>query len=272
MPAYEDFARLETDGWADDAMAAGYVDLFAPASDMAVPAVVARLAPGMRVLDLCCGQGNLSAGARDAGCEVTGLDFSPAMLAHARRTVPGVEFVEGDAQALPFFDEGFDAVTCGFGLMHVPDQPKALAEVARVLKPNGLFSMTSWHGPDVSPVFAVLYGNVRAHGSPEVSLPDSPDFHRFAVESSARELFDGAGLTLEEMETVPCHWDLGDPADLAEIFRTGTPRAGHLLTRQPEANLRAIKAGIAQSVRERFANGEGWRAPFPAMLAVARRR
>jgi len=269
---FKEFARLEVDGWSDEDLAETYVTRFSRATDMAVAPMLACLEPDSDLLDLCCGQGNLSAAAHDSGFRVTGLDFSREMLAHAHERAPDVVFIVGDAQEMPFDDGAFDAVTCGFGLMHVPDQPKALAEVARVLRPGGRFVMASWHGPDVSETFALLYGNVRAHGAESVKMPESPDFHQFARETTARDLFDKAGLTLDRFETIACHWDLDDPAGVIEIFQNGAPRASFLLTNQPKKNLQAIRKAITAEARRKFAHDDGWKVPMPAALAVATRR
>ncbi|MEQ8898480.1 MAG: methyltransferase domain-containing protein [Roseovarius sp.] len=269
---FKEFARLEVEGWADEVLADTYVTRFSAATDMAVGPMLARLEPGRDLLDLCCGQGNLSAAAHAQGFRVTGLDFSREMLVHAHDRAPDVVFLVGDAQDMPFDDGAFDAVTCGFGLMHVPDQPKALREVARVLRPGGRFVMTSWHGPDVSETFALLYGNVRAHGADSVKMPDSPDFHQFAREDTARGLFDAVGLTLDWFETIDCHWKLDDPAGVADIFQNGAPRASYLLTNQPEENLHAIRQAITSEARTKFAHGDSWTVPMPAALAVATRR
>ena len=137
MAAYEGFAVLETNGWSSDGISSGYVNLFAAASDLAIPPIVSSIEGTGRVLDLCCGQANVAEALLRVGHSVVGADFSAKMLAHARERLPNGEFVEADAQDLPFEKGEFDAVVCGFGLMHVPDQPKALSEVRRVLKPNG---------------------------------------------------------------------------------------------------------------------------------------
>ena len=74
------------------------------------------VAAGTRVLDVCCGTGDLAIGARARGATVTGLDFSEQMLDRARRKDASVEWVQGDALALPFADASFDAATVGFGV------------------------------------------------------------------------------------------------------------------------------------------------------------
>lgn len=93
--------------------------------------------PGDRVLDACCGTGDLALAAHEAGGEVTGLDFSPAMLGRARRKSGSVEWVEGDLLALPFADATFGAATIGFGIRNVSDLEAGLRELARVLRPGG---------------------------------------------------------------------------------------------------------------------------------------
>jgi demethylmenaquinone methyltransferase/2-methoxy-6-polyprenyl-1,4-benzoquinol methylase len=94
--------------------------------------------PGDRVLDACCGTGDLAIAARKAGGgEIVGLDFSPRMLERARRKAPAIEWIEGDLLALPFEDGSFGAATVGFGVRNVTDLPLALAELRRVLEPGG---------------------------------------------------------------------------------------------------------------------------------------
>ncbi|HSX21809.1 MAG TPA: class I SAM-dependent methyltransferase, partial [Gaiellaceae bacterium] len=87
---------------------------------------------GDRVLDACCGTGDLAIEARRAGARVTGLDFSQAMLERARRKEPAIEWLRGDMLALPFEDASFDAVTVGFGVRNVDDLDAGLRELRRV--------------------------------------------------------------------------------------------------------------------------------------------
>jgi demethylmenaquinone methyltransferase / 2-methoxy-6-polyprenyl-1,4-benzoquinol methylase len=94
--------------------------------------------PGDRVLDVCCGAGDLAIAARAHGAAyVTGLDFSEQMLARARVKAPEIEWVHGDALALPFEDASFDAATVGFGVRNVDDLEGAVRELRRVLRPGG---------------------------------------------------------------------------------------------------------------------------------------
>jgi demethylmenaquinone methyltransferase/2-methoxy-6-polyprenyl-1,4-benzoquinol methylase len=93
--------------------------------------------PGDRVLDACCGTGDLAVAGRRAGGEVTGLDFSERMLERARRKAPDIRWMAGDLLALPFADASFDAATVGFGVRNVEDLEAGLRELSRVLEPGG---------------------------------------------------------------------------------------------------------------------------------------
>jgi demethylmenaquinone methyltransferase / 2-methoxy-6-polyprenyl-1,4-benzoquinol methylase len=93
--------------------------------------------PGDRVLDVCCGTGDLALAALARGGRVTAVDFSERMLERARRKSEQIEWLRGDALALPFPDEAFDAVTIGFGLRNVEDADRGLRELRRVLRPGG---------------------------------------------------------------------------------------------------------------------------------------
>ena len=97
-------------------------------------AAEAVVRPGDRVLDACCGTGDLAIAATRAGGQVTGVDFSEQMLARARRKAPALEWIRADATALPFDDETFDVVTVGFGIRNLPDLEAGLRELARVAR------------------------------------------------------------------------------------------------------------------------------------------
>ena len=98
------------------------------------------VAPGDAALDVCCGTGDLAIELLDAVStrgRVVGLDFSEAMLDAARRKSSQVEWVRGDALALPFPDGGFAAATIGFGMRNLADPLRGFAELARVVRPGG---------------------------------------------------------------------------------------------------------------------------------------
>jgi len=100
-------------------------------------AAEAVVRPGDRVLDACCGTGDFALADARAGGRVTGLDFSDRMLERARAKSSAVEWIQGDALALPFEDGSFDAATVGFGVRNLEDLERGLAELRRVLRPGG---------------------------------------------------------------------------------------------------------------------------------------
>ena len=198
MSEFPAFAEMERSSWSDATRASGYVELFAAASDQAIASMLDAVdaTASLKALDLCCGQGNVCEALARRGCQVVGVDFSPAMLAFARARAPSATLIEADAQDLPFGDDEFDIVVSNLGVCHVPDQPRALSQARRVLRPGGRFAMTVWCGPDISPCFEVVYGAIRTHGCPEVSAPPGPDFHQFAKRETAEKLLREADSTI----------------------------------------------------------------------------
>jgi SAM-dependent methyltransferase len=108
----------------------------------------AGIEPGMEVLDVACGSGNATLPAAKAGARVTGLDFAPGLLEIARERAADamveIDFIEGDAQQLPFEDASFDRVVSTFGHMFAPDHRKTADEMKRVLKPGGVIAVACW--------------------------------------------------------------------------------------------------------------------------------
>jgi demethylmenaquinone methyltransferase/2-methoxy-6-polyprenyl-1,4-benzoquinol methylase len=125
-------------------------------------AAQAVVRPGDRVLDACCGTGDLALAAEREGGIVTGLDFSARMLDRARLKSATVEWVQGDMLELPFADGSFDAATVGFGVRNVDDLAAGLAELRRVLRPGGrlaILEITQPRGP-LRPFFNLWFDRV----------------------------------------------------------------------------------------------------------------
>jgi demethylmenaquinone methyltransferase/2-methoxy-6-polyprenyl-1,4-benzoquinol methylase len=119
--------------------------------------------PNARVLDLCCGTGDLAfAFFREApyGAEIIGADFVPEMLARARAKAAAaradLEFVEADALCLPFADASFDLVSCAFGFRNLANYDRGLQEILRVLKPGGRAGILEFAEPR-GKVFGAIY-------------------------------------------------------------------------------------------------------------------
>lgn len=157
--------------------------------------IAAAVRPGDRVLDACCGTGDLAVAAERAGAVVTGLDFSPAMLERARRKSSTIQWVEGDLLALPFPDASFDAATVGFGVRNVADLNAAVSELGRVLRPGGrlaILEITQARGV-LRPFFSLWFdrvvpvlGKVLPGGKAYTYLPASvrrfPDAEELAAQ------------------------------------------------------------------------------------------
>jgi ubiquinone/menaquinone biosynthesis C-methylase UbiE len=108
----------------------------------------ADLRAGSRVLDVAGGSGNTALAAARLFCDVVSLDYVASLLERARERATAerlpVHFVEGDAEALPFEDESFDAVVSVLGVMFAPDHERAAAELVRVCRPDGTIALASW--------------------------------------------------------------------------------------------------------------------------------
>ena len=161
----------------------------------------AVVSPGDRVLDACCGTGDLALAGLQAGGRVTGLDFSERMLERARRKSSEVEWVRGDALALPFEDGSFDAATVGFGVRNLADLERGLAELRRVLRPGGRLGVLEITRPSgvLAPFYRVwfdgivpLLGKVLPGGSAYTYLPAS--VRRFPGPEDLAALLRSAGF------------------------------------------------------------------------------
>lgn len=157
--------------------------------------------PGDRVLDACCGTGDLAVAAERRGGRVVGLDFSPRMLERARPKSGTIEWVQGDALALPFEASEFDAATVGFGVRNLEDLEGGLRELARVLRPGGKLAVLEITRPRgvLRPFFRLwfdvlvpLAGRVLPGGEAYTYLPAS--VRRFPTAEDLSRLMERAGF------------------------------------------------------------------------------
>ena len=269
----ETFAELERREWATETVAAGYAADFAKAADMAVPALVqgAGAGAGKAIIDLCCGHGNVTRGLLETGARVTALDFSPAMLALARSNAPGAAFIEGDAMDTGLPAGAFDGVTMGFGMPHVPDPPRTMAEVARLLKPGGRFAFSVWSGQPEGSAMAYVFKAIGAHGDPAVSLPPGPGASDYADPARAFPALEAAGFRDPELIEVASFWEAEEPAAAYLFFLEGTARGGALLRAQPAERAEAIRQAVVDAVRAHHGDGPVWTIPMPCVVISATR-
>jgi ubiquinone/menaquinone biosynthesis C-methylase UbiE len=176
------------------------------------------LVPGERVLDVACGSGNGAiAAARRTWGGTVGADYVPALLERGRERAAAerleVEFVEADAQDLPFEDASFDVAMSIYGAMFAPDQPKAASELLRVVKPGGRIGMCNW-----TPEGAVgaMFKTISKHAPPPPGV-DSPLL--WGTEEGLRRLF-GDGISDLRIESRISRQPFRSVDHYIEFFRT----------------------------------------------------
>jgi len=264
--AHRAFRDFEHAGW--KSVARGYHDHFASLTTQAVKPLLdaAGVSSSMRLLDVCTGPGYAAAAAAERGAAAVGMDFSPTMVAQASRNYSRVRFLVGDAEAMPFASERFDAVITNFGLLHLARPEQFLREAHRVLRPGGLVAFTVWAPPEEAMGFGMVLHAIQAHGNTKVPLPDGPAFFRFSDPMECRRTLRRTGFTDSEAARAPQLWRLKDADDLFQAMLTGTVRTGGLLRAQTPEALAVIRDAIRRSVevnrREDF-----YELPMPAVLA-----
>jgi len=152
--------------------------------------------PGDDVLDVACGTGNAAIRAAQAGGRVVGLDLTPELFEAGRALAAGagveVEWVEGDAETLPFPDESFDVVVSTLGVMFAPRHRVAAAELARVLRPGGRIALCNW--AEDSAVARVIRA-VSAYLPPPPAFAEPPWL--WGSEQHVRSLFADTEVALD---------------------------------------------------------------------------
>jgi SAM-dependent methyltransferase len=166
----------------------------------------AGVGSGMRVLDVACGAGNAAVPAAQAGAEVTGLDLVPELLEAGRRRAAevgvNIDWVEGDAESLPFADDSFDRVLSTVGHMFAPRHKQTADEMARVCAAGGVVGICCWTPEgSVGDVF-------RASAS---YMPQPPDYALppilWGTEEHVREMFPGASSFEFERHDAVVEWE-----------------------------------------------------------------
>ena len=198
-----------------------------------------NLKPGMNVLDVACGTGNLALPAARTGATVTGVDIAPNLVEQARENAKreglNAQFDEGDAEALPYGDASFDAVVTMFGAMFAPRPELVAEELKRVCRPGGFIAMANWTpGGFIGRMF-----KTTAKHFPLPAGMASPVL--WGVEETVRERL-GEGISKVETKLQNIRWVFPfGPAEVVEHFRNyygPTQKAFGALDENAQAALR----------------------------------
>lgn len=260
---------FEHAGWQQAAET--YAAAFATATRQFIPDILAaaEVIQGRAVLDVACGLGFLTQAASDAGAIATGLDFSGAMLSVAARLHPTLRFDQGDAEALPYADQSFDAVISSFGIHHAPNPVNALIEAHRVLRPGGHLAFATWAEPASNMVWKLVFDAVRAFGDPTASNAPPPG-GGLASQAACLDALNQANFRQGRVVRIGKIWHHRNGAALLQALKAGTARMAALIGAQtPDALIRIADAIDAAATPYRDAAGLA--IPIAAYLATGRK-
>ncbi len=216
---------------------------------------LAQLPSNSRIVDVAAGPGTLSLLAAANGTRVSAIDFSPPMLERFRHRVAtqgatGVEIHQGDGQALPFEDEGFDAAFSLFGLIFFPDRIKGMRELRRVIKPGAPALISSWM-PFEGPIVTVMEC-LRAElpgvpfGKGKAPLGDPGEF--------AQEM-QSAGFNEVEMHRVEHAMEFSSVDEFWQRVQRTTAPVALLIHKMGEAKWESMRINIREKLGRELGEG-----------------
>jgi SAM-dependent methyltransferase len=264
------FNAFEATGW--DEKADAYFDFWSPITALTFDAMLdaAAVGAGTRLLDVGCGPGELAAAAAARGAIATGLDVAPAMVELASGRHPELTFVEGNAEALPFEDRTFDAVTSNFVLLHLGRPEEAAAEWVRVLAPAGRLALSIWDATEVNRLHGLILDAVASVDDlAPVDIPEGPPAFRDDRDLTA--ILKNAGLTDVRIDHRTYPVAFADPAELwVGILRSGV-RFPPLINAQPPETQGRIRAAFDELANVHARPGGGIEVPAAVQIASGRR-
>ena len=268
--ALDAFGQFEHDSW--ERVAGAYTAAYAALTpQFAEPLLGAvGVAAKARLLDVACGPGHVASTATQLGASVVGLDFSAAMLRIARARHRGIEFVEGDAQRLPFPDASFDRVVMNFGVLHLSDPDRAFADARRVLRRGGRYGFTVWAKPELNRGMGIVTEAVERHGVPPHGIPEGPDRLRLADEAECRRALGAAGFERASVTfaTHEVRWTVPTAGFLFDAQHQAAVRTAAVLRQQPPERLERIRTAVQREV-ERYPAPGGYAVPMAAHIVTA---
>ena len=198
----------------------------------------------MRVLDVAAGDGNAAVEAVRAGAEAVASDFAPLQVEQGRARVAAegldIEWVEADAEELPFEDASFDAAVSVFGAMFAPRPERAAAELFRVVRPGGTVAMANWRPESFSARMFEVMNRYRPE-EPAGLVPSS----LWGAEDTVRERF-GPYSDDVSVEASSVTWRFESLQAMAEFFQSSGPRQSSV----PEEKRGALLQELLDLVNE----------------------
>lgn len=232
---------------------------------------------GARVLDIATGTGDpgLTLASRVPGAKVVALDASDRMLRVAEdkakaRGLRNFHTVVGDACALEFADQSFDAVSCRLGFMFFPDTQVAANEMARVLRPGGRVATTVWAGPADNVWLTAIIGIVKKYVDVPSPPPGAPGIFRCADPAAVPALFAKAGLVVERIESMTGYLEYRSADQYWQFMNDVVPPIVAALTGVAPATIAAIKAEVLAALASSASEGAN-QLSYKAHLVVARK-
>ncbi len=250
------FKETEHAGWTEKA--AAYDNHFASITAQAIEPALNLIGDiaGSNILDVCCGTGDLAAAALQRGAKVTGIDFAPTMIEIASQKAPKATFLTGDAEDLQFEDASFDSAICSFGLWHMAEPDKAIAEAVRVLKTNGTFVYTTWLPPKKGfDMFEIVVEAINEHGSMDVDLPSSPPPFRFADEAEADRALSAQGFKDIAYREMTATWTGKSGQEVLDMIYKSIVRTPMMIEAQSPSARDVIKKQIVDKSEAMRTNG-----------------
>jgi SAM-dependent methyltransferase len=187
-------------------------------------------------------------------------DLAPDMLAAARRIaaalgIDNIEAHECSAGALPFPDDTFDSATCRFGLMFVPDPPRTIAELARVVRPGGRVAVSVWAGADANPWATIPRAAVATETAQPAPDADAPGMFRFASPGAVAALYQAAGFWDVTESDVPLALTTDSPDQYWRLLTELSLPVGIVLEQLDDAARQRIARTVISQVQRFHTSG-----------------
>jgi ubiquinone/menaquinone biosynthesis C-methylase UbiE len=243
-------------------------EILRPAAEALVEACA--VSAGQEVLDVGAGDGNLALAAARQGARVVASDITPELMeqGRARSAAEGfeLEWVEADAEELPFADGRFDCVASSFGAFLAPRPDVVASELFRVAKPGGTVGMANW-GPESFP--GRMFALTAEHMPPPA---DAPRPSEWGVEETARARLEPHAASLE-LRRAALSWRSASPEEVWKFFEESAPNQGAAKRELPPEAYESLHQGFLRLVGEFNRATDGSVALEPEyLLVVARKR